>query len=170
MKKIKKWLSLALTLTTLLSFFGCDVEKQSSENAGETIIFRDFEDWGPDFQTLQLMLNFGKVSRNEEAEYVRSGKYSCKIQPLGTRETNNKPMMYWPTISTTFDYDVSDFKNLDYIYVPGIRKAIEDKTEIIKAYTIADGKTTEFELKVGELTNEEREIILKGCLINYNRI
>ena len=62
------------------------------------------------------------------------------------------------------------FKNLDYIYVPGIRKAIEDKTEIIKAYTIADGKTTEFELKVGELTNEEREIILKGCLINYNRI
>ncbi len=62
------------------------------------------------------------------------------------------------------------FKNLDYIYVPGIRKAIEDKTEIIKAYTVADGKTTEFELKVGELTNEEREIILKGCLINYNRI
>ncbi len=62
------------------------------------------------------------------------------------------------------------FKNLDYIYVPGIRKAIEDKTEVIKAYTIADGKTTEFELKVGELTNEEREIILKGCLINYNRI
>ena len=115
MKKIKKWLSLALTLTTLLSFFGCDVKQQSSENAGETIIFRDFEDWGPDFQTLQLMLNFGKVSRNEEEEYVRSGKYSCKIQPLGTRETNNKPMMYWPTISTTFDYDVSDFKNLDYI-------------------------------------------------------
>ncbi len=62
------------------------------------------------------------------------------------------------------------FKNLDYIYIPGIRKAIEDKTEVIKAYTIADGKTTEFELKVGELTNEEREIILKGCLINYNRI
>ena len=62
------------------------------------------------------------------------------------------------------------FKNLDYIYVPGIRKAIEDKTEIIKAYTIADGKAKEFELKVGELTNEEREIILKGCLINYNRI
>ena len=62
------------------------------------------------------------------------------------------------------------FKNLDYIYVPGIRKAIENKTEVIKAYTIAGGKTTEFELKVGELTNEEREIILKGCLINYNRI
>ena len=62
------------------------------------------------------------------------------------------------------------FKNMDYIYVPGIRKAIEEKTEVIKAYTIADGKTTEFELKVGELTNEEREIILKGCLINYNRI
>ncbi len=62
------------------------------------------------------------------------------------------------------------FKNLDYIYVPGIRKAIAEKREIIKAYTIADGQGKEFELKVGELTDEEREIILKGCLINYNRI
>ena len=62
------------------------------------------------------------------------------------------------------------FKNLDYIFVPGIRKAIEDKTEIIKAYVISEGGMKEFELTVGELTDEEREIIQKGCLINYNRV
>ncbi len=62
------------------------------------------------------------------------------------------------------------FKNLDYLFIPGIRKAVEDKTEVIKAYVVADGSLKEFEMKLGELTDEERQIILKGCLINYNRV
>ena len=62
------------------------------------------------------------------------------------------------------------FKNLDYIFIPGIRDAIADKTQVIKAYVISAGKLKEFELSVGDLTDEEREIILKGCLINYNRV
>ena len=62
------------------------------------------------------------------------------------------------------------FKNLDYIFIPGIKAAIADKEPVIKAYVIAAGKLKEFELSVGDLTDEEREIILKGCLINYNRV
>ncbi|MBD5452026.1 MAG: hydratase [Lachnospiraceae bacterium] len=62
------------------------------------------------------------------------------------------------------------FKNLDYIYIPGIRKAVEDKTDVIKAYVVGKDKKVEFEMTLGELTDEERQIILKGCLINYNRI
>lgn len=62
------------------------------------------------------------------------------------------------------------FKNLDYIYIPGIRKAVEEKTEVIKAYVVGNGKKKEFEMTLGELTDEERQIILKGCLINYNRV
>ena len=54
--------------------------------------------------------------------------------------------------------------------MPGIRKAVEEKADVIKAYVIADGAKKEFDLTLGELTNEEREIILKGCLINYNRV
>ena len=63
------------------------------------------------------------------------------------------------------------FKNLDYLFVPGIKKAVEEKTEVIKAYVVDREKEAlkEFELKLGELTNEERQIILDGCLINYNR-
>lgn len=66
------------------------------------------------------------------------------------------------------------FKNLDYIYIPGIRRAVEKKTEVIKAYVVGSAsgerKKTEFEMTLGELTDEERQIILKGCLINYNRV
>ncbi len=64
------------------------------------------------------------------------------------------------------------FKNLDYLFVPGIKKAVEEKTEVIKAYRVdvAGEKLEEFELRLGELTDEERQIILKGCLINYNRV
>ena len=64
------------------------------------------------------------------------------------------------------------FKNLDYLFLPGIKKAVEDKTDVIKAYKVSveEDKLVEFELRLGELTDEERQIILKGCLINYNRV
>ncbi|MCR5117927.1 MAG: hydratase [Lachnospiraceae bacterium] len=62
------------------------------------------------------------------------------------------------------------FKNLDYIFVPGIKEAVKDKKDVIKAYAVKNGSLNEFDLTLGELTDEEREIILKGCLINYNRV
>ncbi|MCR5526498.1 MAG: hydratase [Lachnospiraceae bacterium] len=62
------------------------------------------------------------------------------------------------------------FKNLDYIYVPGIRKAVEEKADVIKAYTVSGSELKEFELTLGALTDDERQIILDGCLINYNRV
>ncbi len=62
------------------------------------------------------------------------------------------------------------FQNKDYLFFPDIRKAVEDKAEEIKAYKVGDEGMTEFSVKLGELTDEERKIILKGCLINYNRV
>ena len=64
------------------------------------------------------------------------------------------------------------FKNLDYLFIPGIRKAVEEKAGVIKAYRVDPEAEAlwEFELTLGELTDEERQIILKGCLINYNRV
>ena len=58
----------------------------------------------------------------------------------------------------------------DYVFVPGVRKAIADKDEVIKAYAVkADGTMTEFDVKLGDLTDAERDIIMAGCLINYYR-
>lgn len=61
------------------------------------------------------------------------------------------------------------FENLDYIFIPDIKKAVEEKRSEIKAYAVKD-ELVEFTMTLGELTDEEREIILKGCLINYNRV
>ena len=55
-----------------------------------------------------------------------------------------------------------------HIFLPGIRRAVEEKAPSVKAYAIADGKLNEFSLELGNLTDEERQIILEGCLINYN--
>ena len=62
------------------------------------------------------------------------------------------------------------FQRLDYLYLPNIRKAVEEKTDVIKCYAVVDGALKAFEMTLGDLTNEERQIILDGCLINYNRV
>lgn len=62
------------------------------------------------------------------------------------------------------------FGNLDYIFVPDVRKAVEEKADSIQAYVAGGDGLKEFTMTLGELTDEERQIILKGCLINYNRV
>ena len=61
------------------------------------------------------------------------------------------------------------FSNLDYILFPGIRTAVETKADTIKAIAIKGNETKEFTLTLGDLTDRERQIILDGCLINFNR-
>jgi len=61
------------------------------------------------------------------------------------------------------------FANGDYLFFPEIRKAVEEKDDVIKGFVVGENGLKEFEVALGELTDDEREIILKGCLINYNR-
>ena len=61
------------------------------------------------------------------------------------------------------------FVNGDYLFFPKIRQAVENKADVIKGYVVGQEGLKEFEVTLGELTDDEREIILKGCLINYNR-
>ena len=61
------------------------------------------------------------------------------------------------------------FGNGDYLFFPGVRKAVEEKADSITGYTVKEDKMVPFTVTLGELTDDEREIILKGCLINYNR-
>ena len=69
---------------------------------------------------------------------------------------------------TKEDHEALSFKNGDYIFVPGIRRAVEEKADVIRAYVVGD-ELAEVEFAMGDLTDTEREIILKGCLINYYR-
>jgi aconitate hydratase len=52
------------------------------------------------------------------------------------------------------------------VFIPGIKKAMGEKTEHIRAYVIG-GTTAEITLSLGELTDTERQILIDGCLINY---
>ena len=61
------------------------------------------------------------------------------------------------------------FENLDYIFLPGIQTAIAEGKTNFQAYVVKDGALKEFQLKMAELTPDEKDIILKGCLINYYR-
>lgn len=79
-------------------------------------------------------------------------------------------LINWGMLPFIIEKGELPFKNLDYIFVPDIRKAVEEKNDDIKAYAVKDGDLTEFRLSLGELTDDERQIILDGCLINYNRV
>ena len=77
-------------------------------------------------------------------------------------------LINWGMLPFTIDKGELPFKNKDYIFVPDVRKAVEDKLTKIPAYVVNEGMK-EITLALGELTDDEREIILKGCLINYYR-
>ncbi len=79
-------------------------------------------------------------------------------------------LINWGMLPFLIEEGELPFKNLDYLFIPGIKKAVEEKTEVIKAYAVGEDSLKVFDLRLGELTDEERQIILKGCLINYNRV
>jgi len=83
-------------------------------------------------------------------------------------------LINWGMIPFIYDGDDLPFANDDYIFVPGIRNAIKNKEKSIQAYIrrgahCASAELHEITLQLPELTNDERDIILAGCLINYYR-
>lgn len=77
-------------------------------------------------------------------------------------------VMNWGMIPFQMEED-ADFEVGDYIYVPGIRKALtENKLDAIKAYVVRD-EIREITLYITAMTPEERAIVRAGCLINYNK-
>lgn len=76
-------------------------------------------------------------------------------------------LINWGMIPFIFTEEIP-FTKGDYIFVPNIKKAIQDKAKDIPAYIVGEN-LTEFTLQLGELTEDERDIILEGCLINYYR-
>lgn len=75
-------------------------------------------------------------------------------------------LINWGMLPFLFDKELP-FENDDYIFIKDIKKAIAEKQDEILAYVVKEEGMKEFTLRIGELTDDEREIILKGCLINY---
>lgn len=77
-------------------------------------------------------------------------------------------LINWGMVPFIIDKGDLPFKRDEYLLVPGIRKAIADKEKEVTAFVLRD-KPESFTLKLGDMTQDERTIILKGCLINYYR-
>ena len=78
-------------------------------------------------------------------------------------------LINWGMLPFIYEEEKLPFKNGDYIFVPEIVKAVKEKSTEIEAYVVKEDGLEKFILKMGELTDDERDIILKGCLINYNK-
>ena len=78
-------------------------------------------------------------------------------------------LINWGMLPFIIDEGELPFKNLDYLFLPNIRTAVEEGKSEFEAYVVKDGELKPFTLKMGALTPDEKEIILKGCLINYYR-
>ena len=78
-------------------------------------------------------------------------------------------LINWGMLPFIIDEGELPFENLDYLFIPDIQSAIEEGKTEFTAYVVKDGALKEFQLKMAELTPDEKDIILKGCLINYYR-
>ena len=111
----------------------------------------------------------GDGSAREQAascQKVLGGWANIAIEYATKRYRSN--LINWGMLPflTDEDHEHLPFKNGDYIFVPDVRKAVEEKADVIKAYVVGvDLK--EIDLRLGDLTDAERQIILDGCLINY---
>lgn len=78
-------------------------------------------------------------------------------------------LINWGMLPFLIDEGELPFSNGDYLFLPDIAEAVKNKASEVKAYVVKD-ELKEFTLRLGEMTDDERAIILKGCLINFNRI
>ncbi|HCA68931.1 MAG TPA: hydratase, partial [Lachnospiraceae bacterium] len=76
-------------------------------------------------------------------------------------------LINWGMLPFLYDGELP-FENGDYLFIKDISRAVAEKHSEIKAYVVNKGMK-EFTLTLGELTDDERKIILSGCLINYYR-
>jgi aconitate hydratase len=111
----------------------------------------------------------GDGSAREQAASCQKvlGGWANIAQEYATKRYRSN-LINWGMLPFLYEEEALPFANGDYIFIPDVAKAVREKASVIKAYVVGD-ELKEFDLKLGELTDDEREIILKGCLINYNR-
>ena len=77
-------------------------------------------------------------------------------------------VMNWGMIPFIYEDENIPFHKGDFIYIKGIKSVIENGDSKVKAVIVNENGTKEIELSLGAMTDEEKEIIVSGCLINYN--
>jgi aconitate hydratase len=139
-----------------------------------TDIFRKIKSAVPDFIPSQTSIGSviftvkpGDGSAREQAascQKVLGGMANIATEYATKRYRSN--LINWGMLPFLTEKGSSSFNKGDYIFIPNIRKNIEEKNDDIKAFVISDSIHA-ISLSLGQLSDTEREIILSGCLINY---
>ncbi len=147
-------------------------DRPALKNAMDAVkaVYPDAEREGTGFGSTIFAVKPGDGSAREQAASCQKvlGGWANIANEYATKRYRSN-LMNWGMLPFIIPEGDLPFKNLDFIFIPGIAKAIRDKEKDIKAYVIVAGKLKEFTMTVGDMTDDEREIILDGCLINYNR-
>ena len=115
----------------------------------------------------------GDGSAREQAascQKVLGGMANIAYEYATKRYRSN--LINWGMIPFTFDCDrdALPFDTDDFIFVPRVKELLVAEAETAKAYVISGGETKEITLTLPKLTDDERTIILAGCLINYYKM
>ena len=150
----------------------CPLEAKPELKEVMAVIGKDYPEVGRGnigFGSTIFAVKPGDVSAREQAASCQKvlGGWANIANEYATRRYRSN-LINWGMLPFLIPEGELPFKNKDYLFFPGIRKAVEEEAEEIKAFKVGENSLSEFTLKLGELTKEEREIILKGCLINYN--
>jgi aconitate hydratase len=110
----------------------------------------------------------GDGSAREQAascQKVLGGWANIAIDYATKRYRSN--LVNWGLLPFTTKEAELAVKKGDYVFVPDVRKLIEDGADEFPAFIISDGIKTETTLYLPDMTKTERDTILAGCLINY---
>lgn len=158
---MKKLLSVALLACIILStatFYACGKNENNADEkpAGDSVsVIADFESWNPSFSLCRIMGGFGKVSENTDERYVKTGKGSAKLQPLGYYNQPSQPFLYFPTYSQKYGRDLTDFSKVKKVSAWIYCEEESGKVEVGLISSIASITSAEriqqkaFELKKG---------------------
>ena len=152
----------------------CPIDAKPELKAVMDVINKDYPEVGKGnvgFGSTIFAVKPGDGSAREQAASCQKvlGGWANIANEYATKRYRSN-LINWGMLPFLIEEGELPFKNLDYLFFPGIRKAVEEKAEEIKGYMVGVDSMKEFTVKLGELTNEERQIILDGCLINYNRV
>ena len=139
--------------------------------------FEDVSHKNTGFGTTIYAVKPGDGSAREQAASCQKvlGGWANIAKEYATKRYRSN-LINWGMLPFVIDEDSVDItldnpfglENDDYIFIPGVREALMSKAEVIKGYIVNKGMK-EISLKLGALTDDERTIIEKGCLINYYR-
>ncbi|MEG1138841.1 MAG: hydratase [Lachnospiraceae bacterium] len=110
----------------------------------------------------------GDGSAREQAASCQKvlGGWANIAQEYATKRYRSN-LINWGMLPFLIEKEELPFANGDYVFIPNIKQGVEEQVEIIQAFVVKEDGLKEIQLKLGDLTDTEREIILKGCLINY---